>query len=256
MKRKITLLILIQVVFCFVVMAQRSYTCSECNGTGEVEKYSYVTKRYETRTCSRCYGKGTTSSEGYTKPYGHDADDYNWRLYLSPEEQAAVNMLEEQLNTPQYEYSYCKNCDRTGVCPVCHGADPVTVYSDGCMYCQGSGMCRMCGGKGYLSVDVKPNPNRDQILAQLAEYMKMGNSRQVQQTQGGQGQSYGSSGGQSSYGSSGGNYGDNEDYEYSGSKYVHSGNDKTSHGPSTAVVVIVLVAFAALILFFRKKKKS
>lgn len=183
----ILLLMLLGLCAISISEAKAQYTCEHCNGTGQVEKYSYVDNKKHLRTCPYCNGRGTTrKAPSDPKPYGQDPNDYNWKSFLTPEELQAVFYLEEQINEPYYEIVQCQACNGTGKCPVCHGAGVVTLDYDGCVYCRGMGMCIGCNGVGSHSY-LRENPNKENLMNQLVEYMKRGNERQAKQVRESQG---------------------------------------------------------------------
>ncbi len=109
-------------------------------------------------------------------------------------------------------------------------------------------MCFVCGGRGYTDVTVKENPNTDQLWQQLAEYMRLGNERQVKQIAAANG--YGDN--QTPDAMSNGDDWDSDEDDY----YFEKKNNYSSKSSDTTIWVILGVVVLVIIIIFRRKKKS
>ncbi len=159
MKRIIMLSILIVFGNIFLIKAQKSHSCSECNGSGTVIercsncyngaiRCSSCNSGKNESTCNACYGRGTYTKEVKKKCYNCN------RGYVKMEQQNRCSCRggKRPVSTASgVTYVDCNRCGGNGY--------TISYYNAACSVCGGSGYsgtetnterCNSCSGKGSI----------------------------------------------------------------------------------------------------------
>ena len=174
MKRLILIILLFQLA---VLGAAAQHKCAVCHGGGQIQtRYkvsgfgtqdhyikcprcgqNILSRENHWDTCPTCKGSGTRPGPG-----GEDnlPGSYDLLKYLTPQEYALYDYLNETLKEIYYVYDACYACKGSGRCHVCGGSG-FTSTGAGCFVCQESGFCITCNGTGYSGKHPEKAPYHD-----------------------------------------------------------------------------------------------